>query len=205
VNPARAARPRAAGCGGGDHSGGAAVGGGAPRRLFARRLGAAAAAAFNSPMRVLPVLDLKGGVVVRGVGGRRHEYRPVVSPLSPSPDPLAVAQAFRARFGLTELYLTDLDALAGAAPALPAYAAPRGRGFRLWVDAGVRRAEDAAPLAAAGVEGIVLGLETLAGPGVLAALCRAHGKRVVFSLDLKDGRPLGDLSGWDGPEAWSVA
>src|SRR5437660_464634 len=39
------------------------------------------ARAGNQPMRVLPVLDLLGGQVVRGVGGQRHQYRPVVSRL----------------------------------------------------------------------------------------------------------------------------
>src|SRR6266542_6361151 len=102
-------------------------------------------------MRVLPVLDLKAGVVVRGVGGRRHEYRPVVSRLTTSSDPLAVARAFRQHFGLSELYLADLDALAGVAPALPTYAILRADGFRLWVDAGVRGPERAAVLASAEV------------------------------------------------------
>ena len=32
-------------------------------------------------MEVIPVLDLKGGLVVRGVAGRRDEYRPVVQPV----------------------------------------------------------------------------------------------------------------------------
>ena len=33
----------------------------------------------RSSMKILPVIDLKGGVVVRGVAGRRDEYRPIVS------------------------------------------------------------------------------------------------------------------------------
>src|SRR5262245_32896730 len=124
-------------------------------------------------MRVIPVLDLKDGQVVRGIAGRRHEYRPVVSRLTPSSQPADVARAFRDHLGLTELYLADLDAIAGAPPALPAYAAVRALGLRLWVDAGVRDLADAEPLAAAGIEGIVAGLETLRGPAALEGLCRA--------------------------------
>jgi phosphoribosylformimino-5-aminoimidazole carboxamide ribotide isomerase len=156
-------------------------------------------------MRLLPVLDLRGGVVVRGVGGRRQEYRPVVSRLTSSCQPVDVAEAFRAHFGLDELYVADLDALGGAAPALAVYGALGERGFRLWVDAGVRTGADAVPLAAAGVEGIIAGLETLAGPAVLADLCRQHGDRVVFSLDLRDGEPLGNVSAWEGADARSIA
>jgi phosphoribosylformimino-5-aminoimidazole carboxamide ribotide isomerase len=156
-------------------------------------------------MRIVPVIDLRAGVVVRGVGGRRHEYRPVVSRLTPSSRPADVACAFRDHFGLTELYLADLDAIAGAPPALATYEALLGLGFRLWVDAGLRGPETAGPLAAAGVQGLVAGLETLAGPEALAALCRAFGDRVVFSLDLKGGRPLGDLSVWTGAEPFALA
>jgi phosphoribosylformimino-5-aminoimidazole carboxamide ribotide isomerase len=156
-------------------------------------------------MRILPVLDVQGGRVVRGVGGRRQEYRPVVSRLTPSCRPVDVAEAFRDHFGLSELYVADLDAIGGAAPELALYAALRSRDFRLWVDAGVRTAATAGPVAAAGVEGVVAGLETLAGPEVLAELCRDLGERVVFSLDLRDGVPLGDVSGWGCADAPSLA
>ena len=160
---------------------------------------------FNNPMRVIPVLDLQGGVVVRGIGGRRHEYRPVVSRLMPSCHPPDVARAFRGHFGLTELYVADLDALAGAPPDLTTYALLHGDGFRLWVDAGVRDAASAEPVVGAGVARLVVGLETVAGPAALADVCRRHGDRVVFSLDLKDGVPLGDTSAWPAREAWDVA
>src|SRR5579872_5647704 len=66
----------------------------APVPAGAVPLGAAGGPAFNTAMRIVPVLDLLGGVVVRGVGGRRREYRPVVSRLTPSCDPLDVARAF---------------------------------------------------------------------------------------------------------------
>ncbi len=142
-------------------------------------------------MRILPVLDLKGGLVVRGVAGRRHEYQPVRSCLTASAGPLEVAEAFRQHFGLTELYLADLDAIAGQPPAVALYAALRQRGFRLWVDAGLRSEAEAGPLAGAGVDVLIAGLETLAGPEALTALCQRFGReRIVFSLDLHGGRPL---------------
>jgi phosphoribosylformimino-5-aminoimidazole carboxamide ribotide isomerase len=157
-------------------------------------------------MRIIPVLDIMAGQVVRGMAGRRSEYRPIVSQLSSSCQPLDVAQAFRTHFGLTELYLADLDAIAGAAPAWPIYTALRTHGFRLWVDAGVRAREQAAALADHGIEGIVVGLETVSGPETLAALCQEFGSdRMIFSLDLKGGQPLGTVSAWRAPDAWSIA
>jgi phosphoribosylformimino-5-aminoimidazole carboxamide ribotide isomerase len=156
-------------------------------------------------MRVIGVLDLMGGRVVRGVAGRRQEYRPVVSRLTASCRPADVAAAFRDHFGLSELYLADLDAIASAAPALDAYAALRAAGFCVWVDAGVHQAADAVRLCEAGVDTIVVGLETVAGPSALTQAVQALGERVVFSLDLREGVPLGELSGWESREAISVA
>jgi phosphoribosylformimino-5-aminoimidazole carboxamide ribotide isomerase len=153
-------------------------------------------------MQVIPVLDICGGVVVRGIAGRRQEYRPIVTPLVASADVVEVAHGFRDHFGLNELYVADLDAIAGAPPALPIYDELIRHGFRLLVDAGIRDLTDAESLVDRGVSGIVAGLETLGGPDVLAKLCQAHGSgRIVFSLDLREGKPLGMTRAWnsDGP------
>jgi phosphoribosylformimino-5-aminoimidazole carboxamide ribotide isomerase len=163
-----------------------------------------AAAVGKETLRVVGVLDLRGGEVVRGIGGRRDEYRPAVSRLTSSCRPLDVARAFREHLGLSELYLADLDALAGAEPAWTTFAELRADGFLLWVDAGVRDAAGARRLAACGVETVVAGLETVAGPAALAEMAGELGPRLVFSLDLKDGTPLA-TAGWEGGDAWSMA
>jgi len=160
-------------------------------------------------VRILPVLDLKEGRVVRGIAGRRAEYHPVVSRLTASAAPRDVAMAFLDHFGLNELYVADLDAIAGAAPALATFAALHALGCTLWVDAGLRTAEDAEPLRTAAVARIVAGLETLAGPEELTRLHERCEASVVFSLDLKEGQPLGNGTAWgDGAvpiAAWAVA
>jgi phosphoribosylformimino-5-aminoimidazole carboxamide ribotide isomerase len=156
-------------------------------------------------MRVLPVLDLMGGQVVRGVGGRRGEYRPVVSPLTPSTRPLDVARAFRHQFALTELYVADLDAIAGSPPAFSVYEGLHDDGFRLWVDAGLREAEPAAALLECGVAQIILGLETVERPETVADACQRFGsERIVFSLDLKEGVPLGNER-WGSTDPLKIA
>ena len=156
-------------------------------------------------MRLLPVMDVMGGMVVRGLAGRREEYRPVVSRLTTSCDPVEVARAFRDQLGLDELYVADLDAIAGAAPAWSMYAALRALGCRLWVDAGVREAASALRFLEADIERIVAGLETLCGPETLDHLCRDHRERMVFSLDLIAGKPLGNGAAWRSEDAWAIA
>src|SRR5690348_8791069 len=108
-------------------------------------------------MRIIPVLDIKNGVVVRGIGGRREEYQPVVSRLTASCRPVDVARAFRDQLGLAEMYLADLDAIAGATLAWNIYGDIQALGCRLWVDAGIREVADALELGRQGIQDIVIG------------------------------------------------
>jgi phosphoribosylformimino-5-aminoimidazole carboxamide ribotide isomerase len=155
-------------------------------------------------MRIIPVIDLMDAKVVHAVAGRRREYRPLVTPLCDGSAPLAVARAFREHFGLTELYLADLDAITGQPPMIGIFAALRDDGFALWVDAGVRTLRETQALAEVGA-GIVVGLETLPGPDTLAETLAVYGERVMFSLDLRNGAPLGRLDGWQRPDAHGIS
>jgi phosphoribosylformimino-5-aminoimidazole carboxamide ribotide isomerase len=148
-------------------------------------------------MQILPVIDLMNGQVVRGVAGRRKEYKPTVSRLTKSTDPIDVALAFREHFAFEEIYVADLDAIAGNSAALSVFADLMRRGFRLWIDAGLRGRGDASPLLDCGVATVIAGLETLNGPEALSELLAlASPSRVVFSLDLKAGRPLTHSHEW---------
>jgi phosphoribosylformimino-5-aminoimidazole carboxamide ribotide isomerase len=143
------------------------------------------------------VIDLKAGQVVRGIAGRRDEYRPIISRLTSSADPLLVARALVDRFHPTELYLADLDAIETRSLAWRTYAEIQFLGVPLWLDAGIRDCRDAKELAEAGFAGIVCGLETLRGPDELEEILDRFGReRIVFSLDLKNGRLFGDRKTW---------
>ena len=141
------------------------------------------------------------GVVVHGRGGRRSEYRPIVSRLASTCDPLVIAEGFREHFGLSELYLADLDAIAGQAPTFATFQQLSHAGFRLWIDAGIHDREEADRIAATGA-GVVVGLETVRGPAVLADILRHH-EQTVFSLDMRNGVPLG--TGWHNADAIDIA
>ncbi len=64
-------------------------------------------------MRIIPVIDVLGGVVVRAVAGRRSEYGPVGSRLTASTEPIAVAEALLEVTGAEEIYIADLGAILG--------------------------------------------------------------------------------------------
>lgn len=156
-----------------------------------------------SSFQVLPVLDLLDGIVVRGVGGRRNEYRPVESVLSTSAQPLNVARAFRERLGLTTLYVADLDGILHQRPNLSIFRTLSADGFNLWIDAGSSTLDDARTLLNAGASNVVVGLETLPGFQCLETMINElSAEQIVFSLDLKSGKPLFGKS--DRPDSTST-
>jgi phosphoribosylformimino-5-aminoimidazole carboxamide ribotide isomerase len=124
-------------------------------------------------VRVVGVIDLKAGAAVHAVRGERERYRPLG-------DPLAIAR----RFGLDELYVADLDAIAGSG-ANNALIAALAREARVMVDAGVNEPEPARALLDLGVDRVVVGTETLADADAFARVPDA-----VLSVDLRDGRVL---------------
>jgi phosphoribosylformimino-5-aminoimidazole carboxamide ribotide isomerase len=148
-------------------------------------------------VELVPVIDLLGGRVVRGVAGRRDEYRPIQSRLTDSTQPRAIAQALIEHLLPARLYLADLDAIAGAPPAWGIYRELQSLGPVLWIDAGVRSVAEAVAVADAGIEGVICGLETVSGPQELKQILAAIGlERVVFSLDLKGGEPMSTGTAW---------
>jgi phosphoribosylformimino-5-aminoimidazole carboxamide ribotide isomerase len=148
-------------------------------------------------MQVIPVIDLFGGQVVRAVGGRRSEYRPVESCLAADAQPATIARAFVERFGFDTAYVADLDAIAGAEPVWSAYEAIAACGLKLWVDAGVgdsQRAEQMADFRTGHgmLDRVIVGGESIAGPGSIDKLLRFIGReRMVFSLDMLGGKLIG--------------
>jgi phosphoribosylformimino-5-aminoimidazole carboxamide ribotide isomerase len=147
-------------------------------------------------MRIIPVIDLMDGLVVRGIAGRREEYRPIVSQIVSEPSPIAVATALVQRFGFSSVYVADLDAIGGRPPNLIAYEQIAACGLAPWIDAGIGTAEEASRLRV-DPRSIIAGLESLSSPEELAKIVAGCGADwVVFSLDLKSGQPLTRIPQW---------
>ncbi len=155
-------------------------------------------------MRVIPVIDLKGGVAVHAVRGERERYRPLRSGIAEGSDPVHLTRAVRERFGLDELYVADLDAIGGD-PSSADVVAALAREGRAMVDAGTAAPTPVARMLELGVARVVVGTESLPGAEAFRRL-RAELPQapLVLSLDLRRGRlvsPDPALSGIDAVEA----
>lgn len=140
-------------------------------------------------MKVLPVLDLLNGIVVRGVAGRRSEYRPLISEWVDSAKPLDVARSLRSAYGFRRFYLADLDAIISKRPNWSVYRELIDDGFEIIVDAGIDSTDHAASVWKCGAN-IIVGLESCPSPQILSQIVSASPREPYFSLDLLGGRPL---------------
>jgi phosphoribosylformimino-5-aminoimidazole carboxamide ribotide isomerase len=145
-------------------------------------------------VRVIPVIDLLGGRAVHARAGRRDLYQPlqtVAGTTIGSGDAVALARIYVDRLGADELYVADLEALAGRSPQDALVESIAGLGARLLLDAGVTSVDSARRARAAGGDRVVVALETLDDYQSLREICDAlGGNGATFSLDLRDGEPV---------------
>ncbi len=157
-------------------------------------------------MFLIPVLDLRAGSAVRAVGGRRKYYRP----LEPRSKPCALAQWYRDYWGLRHLYVADLDAIEEGKRHWSLYGRLHRCMPRLWLDLGLRNAEELNQAAGRFAAfdpppRLLLALETFNSPEELRNVGHCWPRQhLVFSLELRAGRPLGG-SAWPSEPAAIVA
>ena len=162
-------------------------------------------------MQIVPAVDVKQGKVVRAVAGQRTSYRPIESRLAAGSRPEDIGKGFVEKLGSTQAYLADLDAIEGAEPAWDLYVSLIQCGLSLWIDAGLTepsRAERMVEFARdhPQVNGVISGLESTPDLATLQRCMEIAGPdRFIFSLDLKDGRPMTHAADWQEMIAAEVA
>jgi uncharacterized protein related to proFAR isomerase len=162
-------------------------------------------------VRIIPVLDVQAGGVVRALRGERSTYRPIISALAAGSEPVVMARALLAAAADTRtapvMYLADLDAIQGRAAQRETIAGllaalPQ---LTLWLDAGFADVPQACALrdslGAAG-ERVrpVYGSESVASAAALARI--ADQPDAILSLDSRATQPLDPAGCWQQPARW---
>jgi HisA/HisF family protein len=153
-------------------------------------------------MEVIPVLDLKGGIVVHARMGMRSEYAPIKTLLSPTCEPNQVARALLSLFPFKAFYVADLDAIERKGDNNTALRHLRAAhpNLAFWVDTGMADLRDAEPWLEADLGHLVLGSETQRDNELIRHLCRD--KRAILSLDFRGDAFLGPASLLHDASAW---
>jgi phosphoribosylformimino-5-aminoimidazole carboxamide ribotide isomerase len=141
-------------------------------------------------MQVIPVIDLKGGLVVHARHGERDRYQPIDTPLAPGSAPLDVARGLLSVHPFSTLYVADLDAITGQGDNQAVIRQLRAQlpDVRLWVDNGTPGHTAAEAWLARDLGDLVIGSEAQADAALMQRF--KHDPRVVLSLDFR-GDALG--------------
>ncbi|GGA58854.1 nickel transporter [Nitratireductor aestuarii] len=151
-------------------------------------------------MQIIPVLDLKMGQVVRAEGGKRDSYRPIVTPLSDTSEPLGVAKGLLRLHRFRTFYVADLDAIEGRGDNLDVISQLRGLVGRVWVDAGVEDEATLVKLLAEDHVRVVIGSESQADAALLLRF--RDDPRIVLSLDFFADGYRGPREMLEKPDLW---
>ncbi len=152
-------------------------------------------------MDVIPVIDLKGGVVVRARGEARHLYAPIATPLAPSSQPGDIVAGFLALYPFRRIYIADLDAISGTGDhdAIISELEAAFPEIEFWVDSGIATEAAATTWLARHRGALVIGSESLSN---LDTSLRFDLPRRILSLDFRGDDFLGPASLATNPALW---
>jgi len=148
-------------------------------------------------MKIIPVIDLKDGVVVHAQQGMRDQYQPISTNLCQSPDIYRVIEAFLGVYDFDTLYIADLNAITrqGDHDGLITEVLTTFPHIRFWIDSGYQRVkkypDNYIP---------VLGSECYSDETVLEL--KAFNKHFILSLDYSISEALGAKNLFSDPDLW---
>ena len=158
-------------------------------------------ASFN----LIPVIDLKGGMVVHAREGRREEYRPVRSRLGPSAEPSKIVKALLELHPFRTLYVADLDAIQRRGDNLESIRSihQHNPGLEIWADAGIADETALEHWLDASVGRPVIGSESLLDAAFLSVVReRCMDPAPVLSLDYQGNDFMGPPALLTHPELY---
>ena len=139
-------------------------------------------------MKLIPAIDLMGGIVVQAQGGIRKKYRPLHTNYFPNASPIQVIQTLSKMLDLSIIYLADLDAITkqGNHYDLIADISQHFPELELWVDLGISNYTEFATVKMPRPITLIVATETLN-----ENLDHFTDKQYILSLDFNGKQLLG--------------
>lgn len=140
-------------------------------------------------MRIVPAVDIRGGLCVNLVQGD-YDQETVFSE-----NPVAQAQAWWDSLGEGIIHIVDLDgAKAGRCCVETELRALKAAGIPYEVGGGIRNRETIEAIFEAGASRVILGTAAYRDPALLKEACAAHPGKIAVGIDARAGKL--SLSGW---------
>jgi phosphoribosylformimino-5-aminoimidazole carboxamide ribotide isomerase len=156
-------------------------------------------------MQIIPVLDLRDGLVVRAHQGQRAQYQPLASSLCRSSSPTDVLAALLDLFPFPTVYLADLNAIQrNGSSSETVLALTRGyTQVQFWLDGGFRAADEFERWRDSLNVHIVIGTESHeSADGLFSLVAALSSQRWVLSLDYFRNELLGPREILGQTERW---
>jgi phosphoribosylformimino-5-aminoimidazole carboxamide ribotide isomerase len=150
-------------------------------------------------IKLIPVIDLKNGIVVHAKYGERENYQPIKSVLTTKTDIYSVLNGFLKLHAFDTFYIADLDAITGQGNQVDLIekVLQDFPNITFWVDAGYQKARQFLPNYLP-----VLGSECFTDDNFVELA--DFKKRFVLSLDFgRNGKKLGSQKIFTQTESWS--
>ncbi len=140
-------------------------------------------------MVIIPAIDLKDGLCVRLLQGRKEDATVY------SDDPVATARKWES-YGAKLLHVVDLDgAFTGSQKNFESIRKIRESiSMDIEVGGGIRDIDRIDKLVSLGINRVILGTVAIENPGLVKEACRKYPGRVVIGIDAKNG--LVAVKGW---------
>jgi phosphoribosylformimino-5-aminoimidazole carboxamide ribotide isomerase len=152
-------------------------------------------------VHIIPVLDIKGGLVVRASMGHRESYKPIETPLSPTANVRDVADGLRTIYPFPAFYVADLDRIERCREhSSLEQLRPLLSTANIWLDAGFSEHDQLDTILATDRIFPVLGSESQSDFSVFEAFCA--NPRLILSLDFRGDEFLGPPSILENAENW---
>jgi phosphoribosylformimino-5-aminoimidazole carboxamide ribotide isomerase len=151
-------------------------------------------------MKIIPVIDLKDGLVVLAQRGNRENYQPINSPLCQSADIYQVIKAFLKIYSFNTLYIADLNAITGQGnnDELLKQVLTNFTEVTFWIDRGYQPFQQPSKLPNNFLP--VLGSESFQDENILDI--QAYKKDFILSLDFVNSCALGAKTLFSNPCYW---
>jgi len=148
-------------------------------------------------MKIIPVIDLKDGVVVHARQGRRTQYQPINTQLCQFPDIFQVIESFLGVYDFDTIYIADLNAIThqGDHDCLITDVLTSFPHIQFWIDRGYQRYKKYP-----GNYLPVLGSECYSDETVLEL--KTFNNRFILSLDYSISGTLGAKSLFSDQSLW---
>ncbi|MGZ5011505.1 MAG: HisA/HisF-related TIM barrel protein [Methylobacter sp.] len=151
-------------------------------------------------MKLIPVIDLKNGVVVHARQGNREHYEPINTDLCKSSDIFQVIEAFLGVYEFDIFYIADLNAIThqGSHDLLIADVLIRYPQITFWIDKGYQKYDEGVPIASNTLP--VLGSESYRNETI--SEIKAYKNNFILSLDYSKANALCPDSLFSDPSFW---